>query len=36
MSPLFERNKFATLVSAPTFGYGGKVRGFWLFLKLRN
>jgi hypothetical protein len=32
---LIKRNEFATLVGASTFGYGGKVRWFWLFFKLR-
>jgi len=35
MSPLVERNDFATLVGTLTFGYGGKVRGFWFFFNQR-
>jgi hypothetical protein len=35
MSPLIERNEFATLVGALTFGYSGEVRGFCFFFKLR-
>jgi hypothetical protein len=31
---LAKRNKFATLVREPAFGYRGKVAWFWLFLKL--
>jgi hypothetical protein len=35
MSPLFERNEFATLVRELSFGYCGTVAGFWLFFELQ-